>query len=194
MQKEDFDKFNASASKSGKTVQPVLHERLDTKALEAVSKLPSVIEPNKPFISEKLLSFNSQKDYIDSLNLREVCYSTFSNLQESISKIQKHFDPHHEPKGTNDLESYQLLLDVTQQRNFLNVFNQNFKRVINHILEISGHLSSQESIYTDQIESLSRQNQVLFDENIALQDKLLQKHSALQSHASSQSQNLDNKN
>ena len=87
MLKEDFDKFNASASKLGQNDKRVLNERLDTKTLEAVSKLPSMIEPSKPFISEKLLSFNSQKEYIDSLNLREVCYSTFSNLQESISKI-----------------------------------------------------------------------------------------------------------
>ena len=87
-------------------------------------------------------------------------------MQDSLRAIQKHFDPENPIK--DDINSYQLLSDLTQQRNFLNNFNHNFRRVVNHILELSSFMSQKEQSYISQIESLSRQNQVLFDENIDL--------------------------
>jgi hypothetical protein len=47
-------------------------------------------------------------------------------------------------------------------------FNQYFKRVVNHVIELSEFLSKKEQNYIEQIESLSKQNQVLFDENTQL--------------------------
>lgn len=51
-------------------------------------------------------------------------------------------------------------------------FNQSFRQVTQHVVELSAFLQKKEKSYVDQIESLSRQNQVLFDENIKLQQQL----------------------
>ena len=130
-------------------------ERIETHVISSITKLPGKIMPGEPPLSEKLLLFESQQAYIESLNLREVCFNTFSTLQESINKVQQHFDPNRPIKG-DDIQNYQLLLDVTEQRNFLTIFNQNFRRVTNHVLELSTNLSQMEKNYVEQIESLSK--------------------------------------
>ena len=120
-----------------------MSDRLEPKILDQISRLPDSVIPGEPALSEKVSYFGSQKAYLESLNLREVCYETFATLQDCIHKVQRHFDPTVPLKGT-DLDNYQLLLDVTRQRNFLNIFNQNFRRVVNHITELSTYLSSKE--------------------------------------------------
>jgi len=149
VQEADFAKFHGTKDKA------ILSERISPKMLESISRLPNPLEGGQAILSEKLLGFESQRAYLESLNLREVCYQTFETLQESIHKIQKHFDPSEPLLGT-DIGTYQLLHDITRQRNFLNIFNQNFRRVVNHIIELSSYLSAKEENYVEQINSLSR--------------------------------------
>ena len=113
---------------------------LDIYTLNSVTKLPT--RPMVPPLSEQLANFKSQQAYIESLNLREVCFTSFNTLQDSLKSIQKHFDPENPLK--DDFNNYTLLSDVTQQRNFLNNFNQNFRRVVNHVLELSTFMASKE--------------------------------------------------
>ena len=91
LQKEDFARFNGQEDdqmKEGVDLQKqILTERMDQKTLESVSKLPDKIQIGQPPLSEKLLQFESQQAYLESLNLREVCYKTFSTLQDSINKV-----------------------------------------------------------------------------------------------------------
>jgi hypothetical protein len=72
----------------------------------------------------------------------------------------------------DDVNNYQLLSDLSQQRDFMVNFNHYFKRVVNHIIELSSFLQRKEQGFVEQIESLSKQNQVLFDENIELQRRV----------------------
>ena len=85
MQLDDFAKFNGTVVNS--KVKPILQDRVDPKTLESISKLPDKINQAEPPLSERLLSFKSQQAYLESLNLREVCYQTFSTLQDSINKV-----------------------------------------------------------------------------------------------------------
>ena len=96
---------------------------------------------------------------------------TFATVNTCIQSISKHLDP--EEALVDDVNNYQLLSDLTQQREFLFNFNNHFKRVVNHVIELSSFLQKKQQGYIEQIESLSKQNQVLFDENIVLQNKAL---------------------
>ena len=58
----------------------ILKERINPKTLKKISKLPERIIPGELPLSERLLSFESQQAYLDSLNLREVCYQTINTL------------------------------------------------------------------------------------------------------------------
>ena len=78
IQKEDFAKFNAV--NMDKKNMSILSERVEPKTLDQISKLPDKIVEGEPPLSEKLFSFKSQQAYLESLNLREVCYNTFNTL------------------------------------------------------------------------------------------------------------------
>lgn len=52
-------------------------------------------------------------------------------------------------------------------------FNANFCKLVSHVMDLGNYLKAKERAYLSQIESLTRQNQVLFDENIQLNEKVL---------------------
>lgn len=76
LQKVDFAQFNSCVDVEDRVVQ----ERIEPEIIGSVTKLPGKIVPGEPPLSEKLSKFKTQQAYIDSLNLREMCYKTFSTL------------------------------------------------------------------------------------------------------------------
>lgn len=69
------------------------------------------------------------------------------------------------------INSYNMLMDITQQKDFLDLFNTNFKHLINHLIEISDFVSAKEKTYQSQIDTLTRQNRALFNENMEIHEK-----------------------
>jgi len=55
-----------------------------------------------------------------------------------MQDISRHLDP--DDPIQNDVNNYQLLSDLSQQREFMLNFNQQFKRVVNHVIELSDFL------------------------------------------------------
>jgi len=82
--------------------------------------------------------YKSQQEYIDSLKLREIAHTTFSTISGCINTISKHLDPEH--AIPDDVNNYELLSDLSQQREFMFNFNHYFKRVVNHVIELSNFL------------------------------------------------------
>lgn len=125
---------------------------LDPEVLGRISTLP----PRQFPLAERLATYRCQQEYIDSLNLREVAHASFATINSCIQSIARHLDPD-EPLP-DDVNNYQLLSDLSQQRDFMFSFNHYFKRVVNHIIELSSFLQRKEQSYIEQIESLSKQN------------------------------------
>jgi hypothetical protein len=55
-----------------------------------------------------------------------------------MQDISRHLDPYDPIQ--NDVNNYQLLSNLSQQREFMLNFNQQFKRVVNHVIELSDFL------------------------------------------------------
>ena len=69
LQEENFQFFTKDPISSG---QPIVKSSIDISTLNSVTKLPT--KPIVPPLSDQLANFKSQQAYIESLNLREVCF------------------------------------------------------------------------------------------------------------------------
>ena len=126
-------------------------------------------------LSSIIEKYESEYAYIEGLNLKRVVNDVFKTLEKSLSTIQEHTGSlqGESPTKKRHLDfNYDIVQSLTQQRDYLDHFNGRFSRFVTQLLTLFDYSKQKEKMHLTQIESLAEQNQVLFDENCALQKQL----------------------
>jgi hypothetical protein len=129
-------------------------------------------------VSSLVERYESEHAYIDSLNLKRVVNDVFKTLEHAMTTIHEHTgaaatDSLAPPSLARHFEfNYDVIQTLTQHRDNLSHFNGRFSRFVTQLLALFDYNKHKEKMHLTQIESLAEQNQVLFDENCALQKQI----------------------